>query len=311
MRRLYFFLLITALVIVLLGCTELFDKPLPDPVIPGEMVYVKGGTFMMGDEFGDLNTWSKSSPVHQVTLTYDFWMGKYPVTFDEYDAFCDDTGRTKPSDAAWGRGTRPVMRVSWWDAIAYCNWLSEKEGLPVAYILYWEPSQGQMLDADGNITTDITEVVGCRLPTEAEWEYAARGGKHQSPYRYSGSDNIGDVAWYWRNSGDEYLTGEWDLNLIAANNCRTHPVGTKLPNALGIYDMSGNIWELCSDWYDRDYYSKSPGINPFNYTPGSFRVVRGGSWLYDATFARVANRSVTGTALPTSDRGFRIARTVH
>ncbi len=192
-------------------------------VVVGEMVLVEKGTFMMGDEFGDL--WHGCGPVHQVTLTYDFYMGKYEVTFKEYDAFCEATGRSKPSDRDWGRGNRPVINVSWWDAIAYCNWLSEKEGLPVAYRLWGEASEGQMLDANGNVTTDITKVLGYRLPTEAEWEYAARGGKHHSPYKYSGSDNVDEVAWYEGNSGD-----------------KTHEIGLKLPNALGIYDMSGNVW---------------------------------------------------------------------
>ncbi|MDD4479579.1 MAG: SUMF1/EgtB/PvdO family nonheme iron enzyme, partial [Mesotoga sp.] len=97
----------------------------------GEMVLVEGGTFMMGDEFGDLVDFCR--PVHEVTLTYDFYIGKYETTFDEYDAFCEVTGRSKPNDEGWGRGSRPVIYVSWRDAIAYCNWLSEKEGLPKAY----------------------------------------------------------------------------------------------------------------------------------------------------------------------------------
>ncbi len=258
-----------------------------ESVMASASVLVEGGTFTMGDEFGDLWDWCR--PVHQVTLTYDFYMGKYEVTFDEYDAFCEATGRSKPSD--WGWGNRPVINVSWWDAIAYCNWLSQKEGLPVAYRLCGEPSEGQMLDANGNVTTDITKVLGYRLPTEAEWEYAARGGKHHSPYKYSGSNNVDEVAWYGGDSGD-----------------KTHEIGLKLPNALGIYDMSGNVWEWCSDWWYE--YTETPTTNPYNSTAGSYRVRRGGSWNDNATSTRVAFRfgaSPTGTA---DSLGFRIARTV-
>ena len=214
-------------------------------VFIGETVKVEGGTFIMGSDAEEgLYEWCK--PVHQVTITYTFEIGLYEVSFDEYDAFCEATGRGKPSDQGWGRGQRPVINVSWWDAIAYCNWVSEREGLPVAYRLLGETDEGQMLDANGNVTTDITQVVGCRLPTEAEWEYAARGGKHHSPYKYSGSDNVDEVAWYSGNSGN-----------------KTHEVGLKLPNALGIYDMSGNVEEWCSDSYYE--YTDSPKTNP--YTP--------------------------------------------
>ncbi len=258
-------------------------------VIVGEMVLVEGGTFMMGDTWGD--GYSNELPVHQVTLTYDFYMGKYEVTFNEYDAFCDATGRSKPGDYGWGRGIRPVIYVSWWDAIAYCNWLSQKEGIPVAYRLRGESSEGQMLDANGNVTTDITKVLGYRLPTEAEWEYAARGGKYNSPYKYSGSDNVGDVAWYWSNSGS-----------------KTHEVGTKAPNDLGIHDMSGNVWEWCSDWWC--LYTETPKTNPYNSATGSDRVVRGGSWNSNATFTRVADRSSSSPTYANFHLGFRICRTV-
>jgi len=222
---------------------------------------------------------------------HDFYMGKYEVTFNEYDAFCDATGRSKPGDYGWGRGIRPVIYVSWWDAIAYCNWLSQKEGIPVAYRLRGESSEGQMLDANGNVTTDITKVLGYRLPTEAEWEYAARGGKYNSPYKYSGSDNVGDVAWYWSNSGS-----------------KTHEVGTKAPNDLGIHDMSGNVWEWCSDWWC--LYTETPKTNPYNSATGSDRVVRGGSWNSNATFTRVADRSSSSPTYANFHLGFRICRTV-
>ena len=255
----------------------------------GEMVLVEGGTFMMGDEFGDL--WDSCRPVHEVTLTYGSWLGKYEVTFDEYDAFCSATGRSKPSDSGWGRGQRPVMNVSWWDAIAYCNWLSQKEGLPVAYRLEGEVNEGQLLDSIGNLTTDITEVVGYRLPTEAEWEFAARGGNKSNGYKYSGSDNVDKVAWYNSNSG-----------------LKTQEVGKKAPNELGLYDMSGNVWEWCSDWYGG--YSSSAQTNPYNFTAASYRVTRGGCWLELAKDVRVAYRFCRLPSNTYDTLGFRICRTV-
>ncbi len=260
-------------------------KDVPKP----PMVFIEKGSFNMGDIWGDGE--SNEKPTHKVTLTYDFYMGKYEVTFNEYDAFCEATSKSKPNDQGWGRGSRPVILVSWWDAIAYCNWLSQKEALPVAYRLRGEPSEGQMLDANGNVTTDITKVIGYRLPTEAEWEYAARGGKHHSPYKYSGSDNVNDVAWYWGNAGR-----------------KTQEVGKKSPNELGLYDMSGNVWEWCSDWYGN--YSSSAQTNLYNSTAGSYRVLRGGSWNNGATRVRVSRRSNDGPTYAYNYLGFRIARTV-
>jgi len=250
------------------------------------LVLVEKGSFAMGDTWGD--GYNDEKPTHKVTFTYDFYIGKYETTFDEYDAFCDATGRSKPYDEGWGRGNRPIIYVSWRDAISYCNWVSEKEGLPKAYA-----SNGNLLDKEGRATTDLSKVVGYRLPTEAEWEYAARGGNKSKGYRYSGSNNIDDVAWYRMNS-----------------ELKTQGVGEKAPNELGIYDMSGNVWELCGDWYDSGYYTKSPKTNPYNYTPGSDRVGRGGGWGTDATHTQVAFRSGD---LPTGtfhSLGFRIARTV-
>ena len=264
-------------------------------------VLVEGGTFIMGDEFGDL--WDSSRPTHKVTFTYDFYMGKYETTFDEYDAFCNAMGRSKPSDSGWGRGSRPVINVSWNDAIAYCNWLSEREKLPKAY-----DSNGNLLDKDGRITTDPSRVVGYRLPTEAEWEYAARGGNNSRGYEYAGSGDLDDVAWYGQNSGDKYLTDDWNWDTLEKNNCRTQEVGKKEPNELGIYDMSGNVWEWCSDcWY---WYTETPKTNPYNSTAGSGRVFRGGSWGNGAAYVRVAFRGSDTPTYTNDSLGFRIARTV-
>ncbi len=255
--------------------------------LPDELegfVFVERGTFWMGDEHEDL--WESCRPVHKVTLTYDFLIGKFQATFDEYDAFCDDTGRTKPYDMDWGRGPRPVINVSWWDAIAYCNWLSKKEGLPRAY-----DDEGNFLDGNGSITTDPSKVVGYRLPTEAEWEFAARGRTNQPPYKYAGSSNVDEVAWYWENSQG-----------------KTWTVGLKEPNAIGLYDMSGNVWEWCSDWFAT--YNSIAKTNPYNATPAWGRVMRGGSWLNFASLVRVAYRSSSGPSLTFNNLGFRITRTV-
>ena len=250
---------------------------------PENMVLVERGNFTMGDTWGD--GYGSGKPTHKVTFTYDFYMGKYEITFDDYDEFCEATGRSKPDDKGWGRGQRPVINVSWWDAIAYCNWLSTKEDLPVAY-----DDEGNFLDKEGRATTDPSKVLGYRLATEAEWEYAARGGHNNDTYKYSGSDNANDVAWNLANSV-----------------LRTYPVGAKAPNSLGIYDMSGNVWEWCSDWYSS--YFSSAQTNPYKNS-GSGRVIRGGSWGSDATYTRVANRG-SGSPTYTFDcLGFRIARTV-
>jgi len=268
-----------------------------------ELIYVEGGSFVMGDTWGDGFDWEK--PTHRVELTYDFYVGKYPVTFDEYDRYCKETGATKPDDVGWGRGRRPVINVSWFDAIAYCDWLSDIEGLPRAY-----DNAEKLIDSRGSEMIDTSEVKGYRLLTEAEWEYAARGGKKSRRNMYAGSNNPDEVAWYWQNSGDKHLTGKRDKRRIHKNNCRTHQVGTKASNELGLYDMSGNVWEWCSDWCDSGYYAKSPTTNPYNYTPGSDRVSRGGSWFDDAMDARVANRGDEWPTYTHGDLGFRIARTV-
>jgi formylglycine-generating enzyme required for sulfatase activity len=253
-----------------------------ESVMASRGVLVEGGTFTMGDTDGA----SDEKPTHKVTFTYNFYIGKYEVTFDEYDAFCSATGKSKPNDQGWGRGSRPVINVTWWDAIDYCNWLSEKEKLPKAY-----DSNGNLLDKDGRVTTDITKVLGYRLPTEAEWEFAARGGNKSRGYQYAGSSTVGDVAWYDSNSGG-----------------KTQEVGKKAPNELGIYDMSGNVWEWCSDWYGN--YSSSAQTNPYNSTAGSYRVYRGGSWRNFATSTRVAFRGGDSPTAANYRLGFRIARTV-
>lgn len=269
----------------------------------GKLILVEKGSFHMGALQGLLvgdydGALESSRPAHPVTLTYDFYIGKYQVTFYQYDAFCDDTGRAKPSDVVWegkdsgGRGTRPVIWVSWWDAVAYCNWLSEKEGLPVAYRLEGEPDEGQMIDSSGNVTADITRVMGYRLPTEAEWEYAARGGNISQGYLFAGSNSVDEVAWYCDNTGGI-----------------PHEVGTKAPNELGIHDMSGNVGEWCNDWWTT--YTEAAKTNPCNTAFGRReRVARGGSANCGKEHLCTVDRDLFEPDDKCNLLGFRIARTV-
>lgn len=301
-KKCSYFGLLVLLMLATIGCSaEEFVGP--------ELVLVKAGTFQMGDEIGDL--WDGCQPVHTVTLTYDYWIGKYEITFAQYDEFCHATDRVLPFDYGWGREDRPVINVNWRDAVAYCNWLSEMDGLPPAY-----NQEGELLDSNGNVTTDITKVAGYRLPTEAEWEYAASGGHQASSsprFLYSGSNDIDEVAWYFANSGEYEFTGS-PLGFDYSNHgsayiqgISTHPVGQKKPNQLGVYDMSGNVWEWCHDWYGN--YTDEDKINPIGAESSHVRVMRGGSWIFGANDCRVGCRLYRGPHDKIFRLGFRIART--
>jgi formylglycine-generating enzyme required for sulfatase activity len=256
------------------------------PMTP-QTVIVEPGSFEMGNARNDPEGYQWEIPVHPVELTYPFAIGMYLVTFKEYDAYCEATGVEKKNDEGWGRENRPVISVSWWDAVGYCNWVSQREGLTPAY-----DSDGNFIDREGKHATDITIIEGYRLPTSAEWEYAAREGhKRTAAFKYSGSNVIDDVAWYNKNAKG-----------------KTHPVGEKMPNALGIYDMSGNVWEWCHDWHAT--YKKDKEINPTGPEKGYERVVRGSAYYAEARLARVSNRGGFHPARFHETIGFRIARTV-
>ena len=200
-----------------------------------EMVYVEGGTFDMGattEQGSDAEY--REYPVHSVTLN-GYYIGKCEVTQELWEAVMD----YNPSYIIGAQ--KPIDNLSWNDCQEFVSRLNSLTGMTF------------------------------RLPTEAEWEYAARGGNQSSHYKYSGSNNIFDVAWYGDNSGGS-----------------THAVGTKSPNELGIYDMSGNVWEWCSDWYGG--YSAGAQTNPQGPSSGSYRVLRGGSWDDNARDCRVSLR---------------------
>ena len=201
-----------------------------------DMVYVEGGSFDMGATYEQVdNALDNEKPVHRVTLS-GYYIGMYEVTQELWEAVMG----SNPSYHAASQ--YPVESVSWNDCKEFVSRLSSLTGMIF------------------------------RLPTEAEWEYAARGGNKSLHYKYSGSDNIDEVAWYNNNSGRS-----------------THAVGTKSPNELGIYDMSGNVWEWCSDWYGG--YSAGAQTNPQGPSSGSYRVLRGGSWINYAGNCRVSIRS--------------------
>ena len=180
----------------------------------------------------------------------------------------------------------PVERVSWRDCVEYCNRKSESEGLEKCYIIK------EVFFSDSFIVDYGKN--GYRLPTEAEWEYAAKGGNRSKGYKYSGDDNIGIVAEYEGN-----------------NDKSTKPVCGKQPNELGIYDMSGNVWEWCSDWYGKNYYSNGSSRNPKGPSSGSARVNRGGSWYDDASYCRAADRSRNTPSRRGNNLGFRLVLAVN
>jgi formylglycine-generating enzyme required for sulfatase activity len=248
----------------------------PVPIPPGatmtnpkdglKYVWIPPGTFMMGCSPGDSERFPDEKPAHQVTITKGFWLGQTKVTVGAYKRFAGVTGRQMPPEPdlfgrslnpGWGNEAMPVVEVTWDDAQAYCGW------------------------------------AGGRLPTEAEWEYAARGGSTAARY-----GDLDGIAWYADNSGrqrlDSYRIFKEDLanylKRLGENGNGMHEVGQKRVNGFGLYDMLGNVWEWVNDWYDEKYYQGSPSQDPAGPTGGTLRVLRGGSWDGFPRLVRVSNR---------------------
>ena len=216
-----------------------------------EMVYVKGGTFEMGATAEQYEAYNEEKPVRIIRLD-GYHIGKYEVTQAQWKAVMG----TVPSE--FKGDNLPVENVSWEDAQEFCQKLSEATGKK--YV----------------------------LPTEAQWEYAARGGNQSQHYRYAGSNDIDEVAWYYNNG-----------------NRKTHPAGTKKANELGIYDMSGNVGEWCSDWYGS--YDENDTENPQGPVSGAYRVERGGDWGCLAVGCRVSSRDGDTPGYRRIILGFRVA----
>ena len=224
-----------------------------------EWVNIPAGTFTMGSPSYEAYSWDKEGPQHSVSLS-GFKMSKYEVTFAQYDAFCGAAGRLKPNDEGWGRGNRPVINVDWNDATAFAQWM------------------------------------GCRLPTEAEWEYACRAGT-TSPF------NTGSCL----GSSQANYDGNYPYTTCGKGTYlqKTMPVGSYAPNAWGLYDMHGNVWEWCSDWLGD--YSSSPQNNPKGPSSGSYRVLRGGGWRsHGGHYCRSATRLSDEPSHRNGGRGFRL-----
>lgn len=240
----------------------------PGNSIRGE-IYVQGGTFQMGSTTGD----DDEMPVRSVTIS-SYWMMKTEVTQWDYTVLMGKNPSQSKGD------DRPVESVTWFDAVVYANKLSEQDGLMPAYRI-----SGTTVDWDLSAN-------GWRLPTEAEWEYAARGGASSRGYRYAGGNDPGTVGWYIGNSKDS----------------TTNPVAKKVANELGLHDLSGNVWEWCWDWYGS--YSGDNMMNPAGPDSGTDRVSRGGRWYSGETDLRSANRGKFAPGTNYYGLGFRLVRSI-
>ena len=259
-----------------------------------KMVFVEGGTFTMGctsEQGGDCDDDEKT--YHNVMLG-DYYIGEAEVTVGLFREFISETGyRTDAEKEGWARRWMQVDGEWKWNKVNGINWMCDANGNvrntsednhPVLYVS-WNDAEEFCKWLSRKMDKTFS------LPTEAQWEYAARGGNRSNGYKYAGSDNINDVAWYGNRGGTA--------------DGKTHPVKSKKANELGLYDMSGNVWEWCSDWYGS--YSSSSQTDPRGPSSGSSRVLRGGGWCGGARRCRVSARDYGHPDYRDTGDGFRLA----
>jgi formylglycine-generating enzyme required for sulfatase activity len=303
-----------------------------DPCVPGDMVYIPDGNFVMGDHLGD--GYSNELPLHAVLLDA-FFMSKFEITNQQYcdylnsalgsgsiylssdvvygtgndQGYCDTSASSSYSYIVYSSGVftvgtkggrdmsdDPMVEVSWYGSVAYCNWRSTEGGYEACYNLStWD------CDFSKN---------GYRLATEAEWEYAARGGLAGKRFPWNDPNISHSRANYYASPGsypyDENPTTGYHPDWNDGVYPYTSPAGTFAANGYGLYDMAGNVWEWCNDWYASDYYDTSPFDNPAGPASGTYRVLRGGGWHNDANFCRVAYRNYSSPDDRNYNFGFRI-----
>ncbi|HEX9062791.1 MAG TPA: SUMF1/EgtB/PvdO family nonheme iron enzyme [Clostridia bacterium] len=291
MRKLLIPVLMAVVMVSVSACSQEKPEKQKSPEKSDNFVLVKGGTF--------INT--KSNFYGKSVKIPDFYIGKYEITQKEWS----DVMGSNP--AAFKGDNLPVETVSWYGCVEYCNKRSIKEGLKPYYNIDKSKKDPNNKNDDDNLKWTVminTEAKGYRLPTEAEWEYAAGGGQMSKSYTYSGSNDANEVAWYWKNSGDKVLSGEWSWPMIQGNNNKTKSIGTKKPNELGIYDMSGNIREWCWDWYGELESSISGSYK--GPDSGFARVWKGGGWLGDDNSSRSSFRGNYDAYSKGNDQGLRV-----
>ena len=276
MQKIYNIMLALSIMMFIISCSDDSNSVQADKTVKGNLVLISAGPFSLGNTGSYEGEYDEKPPV-TIIISKPFYISKYEITQQQYKAVMGNNPSEFKGDDL------PVEQVSWYDALNFCNRLSQSEGLTPCYTI------------NGTKVTCDFEANGYRLPTEAEWEYAAKAGTKTDFYSgkltYSGNSpidpNLDKIAWYSANSSNA-----------------THPVGQKAPNAFGLYDMSGNVWEWC--W---DRYAEYPSKETKDYQGpeiGTYRVYRGGGWRNLAWYCRSTNRDRNYLDDKNNSLGFRV-----